>query len=210
MSHFFCTFVVSLAVAVWRGGVYNKRMKRIFLVGFMGCGKTATGKRLAEQIGWQFIDLDKFIESRYCKTIPQLFTEWGEAEFRVVERAALLEVSDYEQVVISTGGGAACFLNNMDDMNARGVTVYLHAEPEELVDRLRHAKVERPLLKGKTDEALALYVRELLAQREVGYKQAQLTIETSHDKSFSHIQTLIHLLQQVDGSLQTVTKELND
>ena len=152
MSHFFCTFVISLAVAVWRGGVYNKRMKRIFLVGFMGCGKTATGKRLAEQIGWQFIDLDKFIESRYCKTIPQLFTEWGEAEFRVVERAALLEVSDYEQVVKSTGGGAACFLNNMDDMNARGVTVYLHAEPEELVDRLRHAKVERPLLKGKTDK----------------------------------------------------------
>ncbi|HPW89981.1 MAG TPA: shikimate kinase [Paludibacteraceae bacterium] len=169
-------------------------MKRIFLVGFMGCGKTATGKRLAEQIGWQLVDLDKFIENRYCKTIPQLFAEWGEEEFRLHERAALLEVSDYEQVVISTGGGAACFHNNMDDMNARGLTVYLYASPEELVERLSHAKVERPLLKGKTHEELALYIRELLEKREVSYKQAQLTIHTSPDNSFSHVEKLISLL----------------
>lgn len=169
----------------------------------MGCGKTATGKRLAEQIGWQFIDLDKFIESRYCKTIPQLFTELGETEFRSIERNALLEVSEYEQVVISTGGGAACFLNNMDDMNARGITVYLYAEPSELIHRLRQAKVERPLLKGKTDEALAVYVRELLVQREVGYKKAQLTIETSHDKSFEHVGTLIDALKRLDSGFLT-------
>ena len=178
-------------------------MNRIFLVGFMGCGKTATGKRLAEQIGWRFVDLDKFLESRFCKTIPQLFTELGESEFRNIERKALLEVSEYEQVVISTGGGAACFFSNMDDMNARGVTVYLHAEPAELICRLRQAKVERPLLQGKTDEALSVYVRELLSQREVCYKKAQLTIETSHDKSFEHVGSLIDAIKRLDSSLFT-------
>ena len=174
-------------------------MTRIFLVGFMGCGKTATGKRLADQIGWQFVDLDKFIESRYCKTIPQLFTAVGETEFRSIERQALLEVADYEQVVISTGGGAACFFNNMDEMNARGATVYLQASPEDLTARLQCAKVERPLLKGKTAEELALYVRELLAQREVGYNKAHITIETSPDKNFAHISSLIEALERLNG-----------
>jgi len=99
-------------------------MQRIFLVGFMGSGKTAMGKLLARRHGLSFIDLDSYIESKFRKTIAQIFTEAGETGFRKIEKNCLHEVAEFEDVVIATGGGAPCFYDNMDFMNQCGETIY--------------------------------------------------------------------------------------
>ncbi|HOA46372.1 MAG TPA: shikimate kinase [Paludibacteraceae bacterium] len=164
-------------------------MNHIFLVGFMGSGKTSTGKRLAKELKMQHVDLDTFIESRYCKSIQQLFTEKGETEFREIERKALCEVVEYENTVVSTGGGAACFFDNMRLMNEKGLTVFLDSSVETLTNRLKKAKVPRPLLQGKTNEDLRDYIATLLEKRRPFYTAAQLTV-TTDNKNFEHVQTI--------------------
>ena len=99
-------------------------MKRIFLIGYMGAGKTTVGKVLSRQLGLSFVDLDHYIEGRYHKTVGQLFAEKGEEAFREIERRMLREVAAFENVLISTGGGTPCFFDNMEFMNAYGTTVY--------------------------------------------------------------------------------------
>src|SRR5690554_4257405 len=98
-------------------------MERIFIIGYMGSGKTTVGKKLAKSLSLSFIDLDAFIESKYRKTIAEIFAEKGEDGFRKIESKALSEVALIEDVVISTGGGAPCFYNNMELMNKTGTTV---------------------------------------------------------------------------------------
>ena len=112
-------------------------MIRIFLTGYMGAGKTTLGKAFAREQGLSFIDLDWYIEGRYHKSIPQLFAERGEEGFRTLERNMLHEAGEFEDVVISTGGGTPCFFDNMDYMNSHGQTVFLDVCPDVLFRRLR-------------------------------------------------------------------------
>jgi shikimate kinase len=151
--------------------------KPIFLVGYMGCGKTTTGKRLAKKYGLDFIDLDHYIESRYFKTVSQLFQEKGESGFREIERDLLREVADFENVIISTGGGAACFFDNMELMNQKGETVYLKASAAELTAYLRTASKDRPLLAQKSEEELFDFISGMLEKREPFYSQAKYTVD---------------------------------
>jgi shikimate kinase len=95
---------------------------RIYLVGYMGCGKSTIGRKIGDLLGICFIDLDKYIEERYFKTVPAIFAEEGECRFREKERRSLLEVSQFEDVVVGTGGGTPCFFDNMEVMNDNGVT----------------------------------------------------------------------------------------
>ena len=104
-------------------------MVRIFLTGYMGAGKTTLGKAFARKLNVPFIDLDWYIEERFHKTVGELFTERGEAGFRELERNMLHEVAEFENVVISTGGGAPCFYDNMEFMNRTGKTVFLNVHP---------------------------------------------------------------------------------
>ncbi len=129
-------------------------MKRVFLVGYMGVGKTTIGKLLSKELGVQFIDLDKYIESRYRKTVPDIFAEKGEEKFRMIEREMLREVATFQDVLISTGGGTPCFFDNMDLMNQHGVTVYIKASAKQLVSRLLAYKGVRPIIQGKSPEEL--------------------------------------------------------
>ncbi len=155
-------------------------MQRIFLIGFMGSGKTAMGKLLAKTSNLHFIDLDAYIENKYRKTIAQIFEEEGEAAFREKERACLHEVADFEDVVISTGGGAPCFFDNMEFMNSRGETIYLKLQPEHLAQRLSSPKANvRPLVKNKTGDELLQYITHLLSIREPFYLQSQRIVEGS-------------------------------
>src|SRR5690554_4762065 len=133
-------------------------MERIFIIGYMGSGKTTVGKRLAKALSLDFIDLDAYIQSKYRKTIPQLFEEKGEKGFRELEHLTLREVATFEDVVISTGGNAPCFFDNMELMNGAGTTVYLQAEPNELADRLAASKTVRPLIAGKSREELVPFI----------------------------------------------------
>lgn len=155
-------------------------MNRIFIVGYMGVGKTTVGKKLAKALGLSFIDLDAHIQSTYRKTIAQLFNEKGETEFRKLERNALLELANFENVVVSTGGGAPCFFDNMDLMNKAGTTIYIQAEPDELASRLKASKTVRPLISDKSPDELLAFITQHLAQRECYYKKAQFVYHTNH------------------------------
>lgn len=141
----------------------------------MAAGKTTLGKALAHDLGLQFIDLDHYIESRYRCTVSQLFAERGEEAFRQIERNMLHEVAEFEDVVISTGGGTPCFFDNMDYMNAQGTTVFLEASVDVIHTRLTIARVKRPLVVNKTAEELRQYITEMLERRAPYYTRAHHT-----------------------------------
>ena len=123
-----------------------------------------------------FIDLDKYIEERYFKTIPLIFSEEGELGFREKERRSLLEVSQFEDVVIGTGGGTPCFFDNMEVMKLSGFTVYLAPDIETLALRILKSKNERPLTSGKSKEELIAYINNTLEKRAPFYEQAAIII----------------------------------
>lgn len=151
--------------------------ERIYIVGFMGSGKTTAGKKLSELLGWEFTDLDKEIEKRTGLPIPRIFSDLGEDEFRRKETECLRETILHKHMVISTGGGAPCHDDNMGFMLASGITVYLNLTPEQLRSRLMDSKTERPLIKGLGDEDLLNFIREKLTQREVCYNRAEIIMK---------------------------------
>lgn len=163
---------------------------RIYLIGYMGCGKSTLGKRLAKHLNLQFVDMDHYIEMRNHKTVPQIFAEEGETEFRKKERKALEELADFSDIVIATGGGAPCFFDNIDMMNNTGTTIYMNIDPAILADRLMHSKTERPLIKGKSKEELTDFIDEMLKKRSPFYSQAKFEI-TEPDIDLNVIQNLI-------------------
>ena len=150
-------------------------MTRIFLLGYMGAGKTTLGRALAAALGLQFIDLDCYIEERFRKTISQIFAEKGEEEFRNIERRMLHEAGEFEDVIISTGGGTPCFFDNVEYMNSQGTTVFLDVPVERLFIRLSIARHKRPLIKEKNDEELRTFIAEQLGKRLPHYSKATHT-----------------------------------
>ena len=145
----------------------------------MGSGKTTVGKALAKELGLQFYDLDWYIESRRRKTVPQLFAERGEDGFREIERNMLHEVAEFEDIVLSCGGGTPCFFDNMDYMNQQGEVIWLKADAEVLYKHLLMGKTERPLLKGKSPDELIAFIREQLEKREPFYAKAHHVLDVS-------------------------------
>lgn len=169
-------------------------MRRVFLVGYMGAGKTTLGREVAAKLGLAFIDLDHYIENRYHKTINVLFDEHGEAGFRALESKILKEVGLFEDVLISTGGGTPCFFDNLDYMNEHGVAVYLKTSPDVLFSRLRIAKANRPILKDKTDEELISFIAENLLKREPFYLRSRLIFDADQLDSRSQLNTAVEKL----------------
>ncbi len=149
---------------------------KIYLVGYMGCGKSTIGRKVADLLGINFIDLDKYIEERYFKSIPAIFAEEGESGFREKERISLQEVSHFENIVVGTGGGAPCFFDNMEVMNSSGVTVYIAPDTHVLATRLLKSKTERPLIAGKSREELILFIDNALVERAPFYEKAKIII----------------------------------
>lgn len=165
-------------------------MTRILLIGFMGAGKTTLGRALAHDMHLQFIDIDSYIVSRFRKSVSELFAERGEDGFRLLERSMLHEVAEFEDVVIATGGGVPCFFDNMDYMNAQGVTVYLKASTDVLHTRLTISHTQRPLVAAKSGDELRQYIVSTVAAREPYYTRAQHTfmadqLEDSHQIAIS-------------------------
>ena len=142
----------------------------------MGAGKTTLGKVLAQKMGLTFYDLDEYIEDRFHRTIPQIFAESGESGFRDLERRMLHEVAEFEDVIISCGGGTPCFFDNMDYMNTCGETVFLNASPEALKAHLLMGKTQRPLIQGKSPEELLDFIKDSLQKRLPYYKKAKHTL----------------------------------
>ena len=154
-------------------------MIRIILIGYMGAGKTTVGKSLAKELGVPFYDLDWYIDSRMRKTVAQIFAEKGEEGFRKIEYNMLHEIAEFEDVIVSCGGGTPCFFDNIDYMNQQGPVIYLKAEPEVLYKHLVMSKNDRPLLRGKSPEQLITFIREQLEKREPFYSKARYTLDVS-------------------------------
>jgi len=148
---------------------------KVFLIGFMGCGKSTKAKQLAHRLECPVIDLDAEIVTKSGKTIAEYFEAYGEQGFRNFESEMLKTYPYPETCVIATGGGLPCFFDNMDWMNANGETVYLQMEPAQLVSRL-HNRQKRPLIKDMDDEQLLAFIQVKLKERDQFYKQAKLVI----------------------------------
>lgn len=150
---------------------------RIFLVGYMGSGKSTLGRTVAHKLGLDFVDMDRYIEWKKGKSVPSIFAEEGEAGFRKIEKQALKALSLRKNIVISTGGGTPCYFDNMDFMNSCGITVYLNVPPEELAERLSTAKKERPLIKNKGMDELTAFIKEGLEIRHKYYSKSHIVLE---------------------------------
>ena len=163
----------------------------------MGAGKTTVGKTLAQELNLPFYDLDWYIESRMRKTVKEIFDERGEEGFRLIEHNLLHEVAEFEDVIISCGGGVPCFYDNMDYMNQKGDTVYLKATPEVLYGHLNMGKSVRPLLQNKTSEEVEEFIKEQLQVREPFYSKAKYTLDVNLMDDYDKIRIFVTKLREL-------------
>lgn len=153
-------------------------IKKIFLIGMPGSGKTTLGKNLATRLGVKFVDLDREIEITSGKSINRIFEEDGEGHFRKLESRALKDIIEKaSSFVVATGGGAACFFDNMEQMKRAGTIVYLDVPAEELFKRLKTQSAHRPLLKDRTESDLFDELREKLEGRRRYYEGADIVVK---------------------------------
>jgi shikimate kinase len=149
----------------------------VYIIGFMGSGKSTAGKKLAAILEWTFIDLDRKIEEKAGKTIPQIFAQDGEDQFRQIETDVLKKVKGLTETIVSTGGGTPCHGDNMDLMLETGLTIYLKMTPQQLTNRLLESSGERPLIKNIPDDQLFEFIEKKLSVREKWYARANIIIE---------------------------------
>jgi len=149
---------------------------RVFLVGFMGSGKTTLGRLLAIQLNYSFLDLDEWIEQREGKSIAEIFSTQGETRFREVERDSLRALETRENLVISSGGGTPCHHENMEWMNQHGITIFLNPSAEILYNRLQDQKVHRPLISELDSISLKTLIETRLVERMPYYTQSRIEL----------------------------------
>jgi shikimate kinase len=167
---------------------------RIYLLGFMGSGKTHWGRLLSHKLGLPLFDLDQRIAEEENLPINEIFATKGEEYFRMQEKEMLQSITETnESFVMACGGGTPCFFNNIDFMNNNGTTVWLNTRMEILYERLLKEKAERPLLKDLKDEQLKLYMVKKFSERRIYYEQAELVIEEDLASVESLIQNIMHV-----------------
>ena len=156
-------------------------MRPVFLIGYMGCGKTTLGEALARQMRLRFIDMDEYIEHKQGATVVQIFDEMGEQQFRRLETESLQEVAAMNDVIVGCGGGTPCHGDNMALMTEAGITVWLTTSPERITDRLLlpDQKCKRPKIIDLQDEDVLHIVQKELAEREPYYSQASLYFDST-------------------------------
>jgi shikimate kinase len=159
-------------LAAWTGG-------NIFLIGFMGSGKSHWGKIWSEANQWSFIDLDEMIENKEGQSIASIFEHKGEEYFRNIEAMALRSCDGLENSIIACGGGTPCFYENMQWMNDHGSTIYLASNASEILQRVLAEIDKRPLLKKLSQGELLSFIEQKLTEREPYYTQANLTVQSA-------------------------------
>jgi len=162
---------------------------KIFLIGYMGCGKSTKAKQLAHRLNCPVIDLDAEIVKQSGKSIAAFFEAFGESGFRDYESNMLKTYPYPEHCIVATGGGLPCFFDNMEWMNENGVTIYLQMEPGQLVSRL-HNRQKRPLIKDLNDEELLEFIKVKLEERTVFYKKARLIVN-AFDLDAEHLEKML-------------------
>lgn len=151
--------------------------KPVFLIGYMGSGKSTVGKKLARNLGYEFIDTDNVISEMVGKEVFAIFNDDGEDAFRQLEHSVLVSFKDRKDTVIATGGGMPCFFDNMAIMKRTGITVYLQMQVDSLIKRLNQAKITRPMLPNLPHDQLKLYIQQHLSKRSPFYNDAHITVK---------------------------------
>jgi shikimate kinase len=155
---------------------------KVYLIGFMGSGKTHIGKQIAQILDFLFVDTDTLIENTEGVSVAQLFVNKGEAEFRKIESERLQGLAKWDNIIVATGGGAPCFHDNMTYINNSGITVYLKTNPQLLLERLLPETDKRPLLKGRSEVELLAFINSKIAEREAFYGQADIIIHQDNNE----------------------------
>jgi len=174
--------------------------KKIFLSGFMGSGKSTIGPRLAKQLGFQFIDIDDYIEQSEGISISEIFSKRGEKHFRILEKEKLNEISqDDKKIVVALGGGTLTHKENRSLIKNGGVLVYLKADTRTILERVESGKINRPMLLAPdgsklSGEELSERIESLLKEREEHYLEATIIVDTSG--------------KSVSGALEEITSKL--
>ena len=150
---------------------------KYYLVGYMYCGKSTYGRRLAEERGLDFLDLDRAFEARYHYTVPMFFDRFGEEAFRKLETQLLYTTADLDNIVIATGGGTPCHSGNMDFILAHGIAVYLQMPVDALVARAVRSRNPRPLMHGLPEPEMRATIERQLKERESVYLRALIVID---------------------------------
>lgn len=151
---------------------------KYFLIGYMACGKTHRGKRMAEELGMRFIDLDAYVVERENRSVAEIFSQSGEAVFRRLETFYLKEVCGlYEDFVLSTGGGTPCFNGNIGYMNGQGHTIFLDTDVDVITQRLIRGKHKRPMVCKLDDDEVRDFVCRHLEERLPFYRMAKETVK---------------------------------
>lgn len=160
----------------------------IFIIGFMGSGKTYWGKQWAAQLQYNFIDLDNRIIEIENSSVSRIFEKKGEPYFRKVEAATLRTFTE-SNTLIACGGGTAVYENNLEWMNEKGITIYLKAPAKYLLENIKKEPGQRPLIKETNEAELLFFIQQKLKEREVFYAQAKYTldVETLNLKSLHKI-----------------------
>lgn len=171
---------------------------RIFLIGFMGCGKSFVGKQLAAKLDMPYVDLDEMIEEEEKMTISEIFANHGEAYFRTLEKKYLYQLAAYKRLMVSCGGGTPCFNDNIEWINKHGLSIYLKTPADILVDRLKKRPESRPLITGKSRKSLTAYILIKLNERAAFYEKASV-IYHQNEKDMSVAQDLADNLKQMIG-----------
>jgi shikimate kinase len=166
---------------------------RIFLIGFMGCGKTYWGKRLSEKLSMPFFDLDEKIEEHEGRTVAEIFAREGEEYFRLLEKDVLhLLTESHEGFVMATGGGTPCFYNNIDYLKKQGTVVWINCSTDCLYQRLVKEKDKRPLIKKIPDADLKDYIVKKYSGRKIYYQQANVILPEEHITLENLINKIFH------------------
>lgn len=173
-------------------------MKKIFLIGYMGCGKSSLGRKLAKAGGMEFMDMDSIIEQREGASISDIFHYQGEVYFRDAERALIEELGTAEgDMVISTGGGAPAWQNNMELMNSLGATIYLRRTAQQIASRLSpHGRQKRPKLRGLNDEELVAFMTTNMAEREPFYSKAKYCVDCAERSDAELIDYILQIVKE--------------
>lgn len=154
---------------------------RIYLIGFMGAGKTMLGSRVAQQLQVPFLDTDQMIEEQEGESISSIFSSRGEDVFRVIEARILRETDKYDKALIATGGGLPMYHLNMTWLQDHGITMYLELPDDVLLASLVHFRKDRPLISGLTDEEFISFTIQMLKERKPVYEQASMTLSFTGD-----------------------------
>ena len=168
---------------------------RLFLVGYMGCGKSTLGRKVARRLHFDFYDTDAMVERQTGCSVADIITYEGETRFREYEREALERTAEVDMAVISTGGGLPVWSDNMERLHALGRTVYIRRMPEQIASRLSpYGRQRRPKLRGLNDEELVEFMRKNMAEREPVYSRADLVLDATGCSDEELIDAIIDFL----------------